>query len=359
MRNFYLIPVLLISLSCGNDTEKLTVERKDLVESVYTSLTVQPENLYDAYSAVNGLIGEIFVDEGDHVKKGDPLIQIINNAPKLNAENARLSLQLARENYSGGAAILAGIQDEIVAAVLNFKNDSVNYFRQKNLWDQKIGSKADYDAAELRYQLSSNQLNLLKSRYERTKIELETAVQQARNSYEVSLVNTADFTVKSMIDGKVYSIPGNVGELVSSIQSLAKIGSSTSFIMELLVDEVDIVKISAGQRVLISLDAYKGEVFEGRISKIYPNKDLRNQTFLVEAVFDDPPPTLYPGLSGEANIITDIRENVLVIPRDYLVEGNMVKTSEGLNEVEPGVSNLDEVEILSGISEGTVIYKPD
>ena len=162
----YIIALLLIT-SCANNKEKLTVERTDLIESVYTSLTVQPDSLYEAFSVVSGIVDEVFVEEGDTVIKGYDLVQIINNAPKLNAENARLSLELARENYSGGAAILSGILDEINAAELQCKNDSINFYRQKNLWDQNIGSKAEYDSKELKYELSSNTLKLLKSRYHR------------------------------------------------------------------------------------------------------------------------------------------------------------------------------------------------
>ncbi len=84
--------------------------------------------------------------------------------------------------------------------------------------------------------------------------------------------------------------------------------AATDFIIEMLVDEVDIVKISINQKVIISLDAYKGEIFTGKVSKIYPKKDERNQTFTVEAVFDEAPIKLYPGLSGESNIIISAKK---------------------------------------------------
>ncbi|MBT8252362.1 MAG: efflux RND transporter periplasmic adaptor subunit [Bacteroidia bacterium] len=356
---YTLILLGFLIASCSKDDGKITPKRIDLVESVYTSVTIQPDSLYDAHSVVGGIIEKIFVEEGDSVTTGQALIQIINSAPKLNSENARLSLQLARENYSGGATILSGIEDEILAANLRFKNDSINFFRQKNLWDQNIGSKAEYDTKKLNYELSSNALKLLKSRYDRTKRELETAVRQAENNYRSTLINTTDFTVKSKINGLVYALPKNQGELVTTLEPLAVIGSSTDFVIELLVDEVDIVKIVEGQRVLITLDAYSGEVFEAKISKILPNKDRRNQTFTVEALFEDPPIVLYPGLSGEANIITNIKRDVLTIPKSYLVNSNQVKTVDGLITLELGAENLDTVEVISGLEEGTIIYLPD
>ena len=350
---------LIICLSCANDDQKITPERQNMAESVYASLTVQPDSMYQVYSAVAGILENNVVEEGDLVTKGTPLLQIINTAPKLNKDNARLALDLARENYQGNAAVLKGIEDEIQAAQLQFHNDSVNFFRQKNLWEQNIGSKVDFDSKKLQYELSSNKLSLLESRLDRTRNELLSTLRQAENNYQSALVNTQDFTVESKINGKVYALYKNRGELVNSAEPLAAVGSASDFILELLVDEVDIVKVSIGQKVIIVLDAYGDQVFDGRVSKILPKKDERNQTFKVEALFNNLPDKLFPGLSGEANIIVAEREMVLTIPVDYLVDGNQVRTEDGLITVEVGIQNLEIVEIRSGIDENTMIYKPE
>jgi len=121
--------------------------------------------------------------------------------------------------------------------------------------------------------------------------------------------------------------------------------------------EVDIIRISKQQQVIINLDAYQDQVFTGKVTKIYPKKDERNQTFKVEATFDTPPKTLYPGLSGEANIIIAKKENVLTIPKNYINNDNKVKTENGFVQVVIGLQNLEFVEILSGITKETYIYK--
>jgi len=107
------------------------------------------------------------------------------------------------------------------------------------------------------------------------------------------------------------------------------------------------------------LDAYSDTVFQASIRKISPSKDLRTQTFLIEAIFEHPPDRLYAGLSGEANIIVAERENVLSIPLSYLVEGNKVLGDDGLIEVETGLRNLERVEIRSGLNETTRIRRPE
>ena len=358
MKSVYLIIISLFFISCSNQQYKLLPESRDLAESVYTSVIIQPDSLYQVYAIVAGILDNNLVEEGALVSKNDPLLQIINNTPLLNTQNAKYSLDLARENYNGKAAILGGIKDEITAAILTYKNDSINFFRQKNLWEQNIGSKVDFDTKKLNYQLSENNLQLLQSKYYRTENELQTAVKQAQNNYKTSLIATKDFTVRSKINGKVYALYKNAGEIITTIDPLAAVGSASDFIIEMLVDEVDIVKIVKGQKVIITLDAYTNDVFTGKVSKILPKKDERNQTFTVEALFDNAPITLYPGLSGEANIIIATKKNVLTIPLAYLIDDNSVKTDDGIVEIETGLQNMEFVEVLSGITKETYIQKP-
>ena len=358
MKNIQVLLLILV-LSCNTKNEAILPQKIDVTESVYSSVTVQPDSLYQAYATVGGLLDKNLVDEGDAVTKGQPIVQIINNTPQLNTQNAKLSLELARQNYRGNAAVLKGIEDEIEAAMLQFRNDSINYFRQKNLWEQNIGAKATYDAKKLNYELSQKNLEQLKRRYDRTKNELRTALEQAENSYQASLINTGDFTIESKINGKVYALYKNPGEIVNTMEPVAAVGSSDAFVIEMLVDEVDIVKVSKGHKVLITLDAYNNKVFTGKVSKIYPKKDERNQTFMVEAVFDDAPEVLYPGLSGEANIVIAQKENVLTIPKSYLIEENKVQTENGIKEITLGIESIEKVEVVSGIDENTKIYKPE
>ena len=350
--------LLILISSCKNDEDKILPQMQNLAESVYSSIIIQPDSLYQVYSVVSGILEDNLVEEGQEIKKEESIIQITNNAPKLNTEKAKLALDLARENYNGRAAVLKGIRDEIESASLKYKNDSINFYRQKNLWAQNIGSKIEYDAKELSYKLSKNNLKLLNSKYERTKNELSTTIKQAENSYKTSLINTADFTIKSKINGRVYALYKNKGELITIMEPIAAIGSANNFIIEMLIDEVDIVKIEIGQKVVVSLDAYKNEIFLAKVSKILPKKDLRNQTFTIEAIFTKSPNKLYSGLSGEANISVNEKDNVLTIPKAYLISNSQVKTDKGLIDVKTGLENLEYVEILEGIDSKTFIYKP-
>lgn len=359
MKIIRLISLLLTIISCSNKSDKILPEHRDLTESVYSSVTIQPDSLYEVYAIVAGIIDKNFVEEDNNVLKNQKLIQIINNTPKLNTQNAKFSLELAKENYMGSAAILSSIKDEIASAKLKFKNDSINYFRQKNLWEQNIGAKVEYDTKKLNYELSENNYKATIKKYNRTKNELQTVIKQAENNYQTAQINTKDFTVKSKINGKVYALYKEPGEIVTTMEPLASIGSATHFVINMLVDEVDIVSISKNQDVIINLDAYNGNIFKGYVSKIYPKKDERNQTFKVEAIFENPPNILYPGLSGEANIIISKKNSILTIPKTYLIDGNKVKTDDGLITITTGLQSMEYVEVKSGITKDTYIYKPE
>jgi HlyD family secretion protein len=359
MKVWKFMSILLVIMSCSGKQDGILPKEQNLTESVYSSATIQPDSLYQVYASVSGILDAVLVEEGDLVSENDPLFQIINNARKLNTQNAKFVLDLARQNYYGDAAILNSIEEEITAANLNYKNDSINYFRQKKLWDQRIGSKVQYDTKKLNYELASNQLNVLENKYRRTKNELQTTVKRAQNQYETASISAEDFTVNSKMNGKIYAIYKEPGEIVTSVEPLAVIGSAKRFIIELLVDEVDIVQIAKEQDVLIQLEAYKSRIFKAKIFKIYPKKDERNQTFKVEAIFLNSPETLYPGLSGEANIIIAKKEKVLTLPKAYVIDDNKVKTDEGFVTVTTGLQNMDYIEILSGITKDTYVYKQD
>lgn len=355
----WIVTIAIVFNACEKKETTVKPVVGTITKSVYVSVTVQPDSLYEVFASVNGILESNLVSESTLVQKGTSLFQITNSNPKLNSENARLAYDLAQKNYSGNTAALLAIENEIKAARLNLQNDSINYYRQKNLWEQQIGSKAQLDAKQLAFELSTNTVATLQSKYERTKNELQTQLNQAANTYKNSVITTQDYTISSKMNGKVYALFKNPGEVVNPQQPLGLVGSKDKFLLEMLVDEVDIVAISKEQKVVVALDAYPDQIFIAHVTKIYPNKDERNQTFKVEAIFSDAPNTLYPGLSGEGNIIVKIKEDVLIIPRDYLFGNNKVKTASGVVEVTTGLQTQDQIEIVSGITAETILLKPD
>ena len=355
---FYILLLLFFLGSCKEKAVRIKPDLRSMTESVYASATVQSKDLYQVYPGANGLIETLFIEEGQQVRKGQKLAQIVNLNPHINTENARLNMELAKENYDGSVAILTGIMDEIQAAKLKLSTDSINYIRQKRLWEKSIGSKLEYNNRKLTYDLSINTLQSLEKKYQRTKTELATKVKLAENQLKSSQISKNDFVIRAKMDGIVYALFKESGEAISMQEPLATIGHQNDFIVEMEVDEMDITKLQTGQKVLINLDAYNGQVFDAQLIKIYPQKELKTQTFKVESVFNNPPKVLYPGLSGEANIVIAEAKNVLTIPLDYLVDHHQVKTEKELIEVKIGLKNMERVEIISGIDTSIYLLKP-
>ena len=198
----------------------------------------------------------------------------------------------------------------------------------------------------------------MRSSLKETDRELRNQLKLSKNELDRALSRLGDYSIRSRINGKVYSLLNNEGELVNAQQAFAEIGMRNTFVLKLLVDEVDITKVKLGQRTLITLDAFADTVFEAEITKIYPSKNEQTQTFMVEATFVSLPEGLYNGLAGEANIITAQSENVLVIPSEYLFEGNKVKTKKGAVTVTIGKRNMEWLEITSGLDTNSVLLNP-
>ncbi len=79
--------------ACKRDPDGINPKITSLTESVYSSVTIQPDSLYEVHSTVSGILDQTFVTEGELVLAGSPLVQITNTMPELNAQNAKIVFQ--------------------------------------------------------------------------------------------------------------------------------------------------------------------------------------------------------------------------------------------------------------------------
>jgi len=343
--------------ACKKQPEKTQPTLEKITESVYASGIIKSKNQYQVFSTVGGLIQKIVVKEGDLVKKGDALFIVENETSKLNAENAKLSVDFADWNTRGER--LNEAKGGIETAKSKMLNDSILLVRQRGLWAQQIGSKVELEQRELAYISSLNSYEATRSRYKDLQKQLEFAAAQSKKLLSISKNIAQDYVVRSQTDGRVYSISKEVGEIVGAQSPVAIIGAADDFVAELQIDENDIVRLKPGQRVLLTLDSYKGQVFEAEVSQIDPIMNERSRTFTIEAVFIKKPPVLYPNLSTEANIVIQTKENALTIPRSYLLGDSVViLENKATRKVETGLKDYQKAEILSGLEANETILKP-
>ncbi len=358
MKIRYLALLPLFLFSCQDSVETIKPAIESISQSVYASGVIKSQDQYQAYASVSGIVNQIFVIEGDTVKKGDPILTISNEVQKLNAENTRIF-----SDYNALSANQGKLNE--AASLIEFtrnkmRNDSVLFYRQKNLWEQEVGTKVDLEQRELAWQNSKNTYNSALIRYNDLKRQLNFAASQARKSLTISQTLANDYTLKSEIDGIVYNIYKLKGEIVSPQTPVAVIGSSDKFTLEMQVDENDILLVRNGQKVLVNLDSYKGKVFEAVVSRINPLMNERNKTFMVEAEFIQKPEQIYPNITFEANIIIQEKSGALLIPRTYLLKDSLVIKSGGDTVVvKTGLKDYQKVEILSGIKSDDELQKPE
>lgn len=356
----FLIKIILfvsILQSCNSKEEKTHPIIENISESVYASGIIKSKNQYQVFSTVNGLVQEILVKEGEAVKKGQPIIWITSETSKLTRENAELSANNAR--LSANLNKLNELKINIEFNESKVKNDSILLLRQKNLWKEKIGTQTELEQKELAYKntVTNYQVSIL--RYDDLKKQLNFAEKQSQNNLKISDAIFQDHTIKSEINGILYRVLKEKGEMVNTQSVLATIGDANEFEIELQVDEYDIAKIKSSQKVLLNMDSYRGQVFEARIKKINPIMDQRSRAFTIEAEFVTKPKALYPNLTTEANIIIQTKEKALTIPRSYLIDETFVKMENGeKRKVNTGLKDYEKVEILEGLSTADIITKP-
>jgi len=348
---------LLLLVSCKTSEEKTKPSLEKITESVYASGVVKSRKQYQVFSSVNGLIKEVYVNEGDLVKKGDPLFRLSDLTATLNVENARIAA--AYGSVAANADKLNEVKIEIENAKAKMENDASLVERQRNLWSQGIGTKNELDQRELAYKNSTNSYTAAKLRYKQVEKQLNLQAKQTSKAVEIYSSTMGDFTVRSEFNGRVYSVIKKQGEMATPQVALALIGEANAFTLELQVDEYDIARVKPGQKVLLSMDSYKDKNFTAVVEKINPAMNSLSKSFTIDAGFVISPPALYPNLTTEANIIIRVKDNALTIPRNYLTaDDHVILENKEKRKVTTGLKDYLKVEILSGLGPNDVIIKP-
>lgn len=357
MKKSIFLSILLLQISCGKKEEKIKVQMAPISESVYASGILKSANQYQAFATATGIIKNIFVSEGDTVLKGAAILSIENDVQHLNQDNAALAASFADMDANKGKLIDA--EQAIDLADRKYKNDSAIFARQQILWQQNIGSKTELEQRELAYQNSKAARNSARVKYADLKRQLLLNAAQSQKNLQISKSLAGDYTLRSDINGVVYSLPKKMGELVSPQTPLAIIGDAANFVLEMQVDENDIIKVHSGLPVKVMMDSYKGKVFDAVVIKIDPIMNERSKTFLVEARFVNPPTLLYPNVSFEANIVLQSKPKAMIIPRNYLINDSFVlKESGDKVAVKTGLKDYKMIEIVSGLAENDIIKMP-
>lgn len=294
------------------------VERGDIKAVVSATGTVKAVNTVGVASRVTGLITEVRVKENDMVTKGQVLVVLDDTAIK--AQVAQYQAQAA--NY---------------AAV---------YERSRKLY--AIGG-------ESAQQLDSDRTNHL----------------VAQANYNNFAAQLGYYVITAPIDGLVIGTPTAVGATVvqglNEAQTILTIADMSKMQIKVLVDESDIGKVKVGQTVSFTVDAYSDKTFSGQVTGISREATTSSNVvyYPVYVLIDATGDLLYPTMTARVTVNVGERNNVVVVPLSAVKEEKgrkyvavMIGGKAQTVPVEAGLSDDDNIEILSGLREGDRIVVP-
>jgi HlyD family secretion protein len=351
--------VATVLSACKNKNQENKPVMKFLMEAVYASGFVISKDEYEITSQVEGYVSNKLVQDGDAVKKGDPLYVIDSDQQSARNRIAYETYELASKNYRENSPVLSELKASVESTHTKMVFDSSNFIRYSNLIKSNATSRAEFDRIKLTYENSRNEYILQKSRYEKTKNQLNLEFENAKNNLVIASSEAGHYIVRSEQTGLVFMTSKDKGEMIRRGEVVAVVGKKDAFYLQLNVDELDVQRVKEGQEALVKIDAYPNKIFNAKITKVYPMVDRKLQAVRVDAVLDDQLPGWFSGLALEANIVINKKDKALVIPKTSLLPGDsvLIKTDDGEKKIKvvKGIETLDEVEIVEGLDTGKLL----
>lgn len=247
--------------------------------SVTATGTIEPVDKIEVGTQVSGIVEKIYVDFNSHVTQGQLL--------------AELDKSTLKER-------LSQCESQITSAKSALKYATQTYERTKELYQNKAATQVEYESAE-------NQL-----------VQAKTSLSNAEISYREAKVNLSYAELYAPIDGVVLSKDIEEGQTVA-----ASFSTPTLFIIakdlknmqvEADVDEADIGRVKLGQKVTFTVDAYNGEIFQGKVQEIRLQPTTTNNvvTYTVIVQAPNPEEKLFPGMTASIAIVTSSQTGILV-----------------------------------------------
>ena len=382
------------------------VDRVTIVEKVSASGTVQPVTEVKIAPEVSGEIIDLLVEEGDSVKRGQLLVKIRPDTWESQLQRAQASLSQQRANLAQAEANLNAARAAFIRAEQEFK-------RQETLWKEKVISEADWQLAKQNYTIAKTDVTAAEKGVEAARYIIQSTEASLREAQE----NFRKTSVVSPMDGVVSKLIVKKGERVVGTATMAgteMLRIADLNVMEVRVDvnENDIVRVAVGDTAIIDVDAYAStnKEFKGVVTLIANTaKDKTSPDAITEfevriLILDSSYRDLVeagnrfpfrPGMTASADIITTRKENVLAVPLAAVTTRNPNQQNQGgegdgppnrnasqgppqntpprkddepktvifvndngtakMMEVKTGISDYDNIEILSEISDSTEV----
>lgn len=343
-----LILVAVFKSRSGGDSTKVTVERailRTIMEMVSASGRVQPEVEVKISPDVSGEVVELFVKEGDQVKKGDVLARINPDIYISTMERMEATLQSSQASLANSKARLSQAKANMIQAENSFK-------RNEKLWKEGAVSQAEYEQAKSAYDVAMAENEAAEQNVSGSGFSVKSTEASLREA-EKSLKKT---TIVSPMDGTVSILKVEKGERVVGTTQMAgtemmRVARLETMEVNVDVNENDIVRVSYGDTAEIEVDAFLGRKFLGTVTEIANSANVKGEnvdqvtTFNVKVrilqssyndLIDKSRPHLSPfrpGMSATVDVFTAAAENSISVPvQSVTTREDTVKSEEPQDE---------------------------
>jgi len=353
------------------------VERGPIRSLVSTNGKVEPIQNFEAHAPIATTVKRLLVKEGDHVRKGQLLLQLDDADIRTQAARALAQVKTAQADQS--ALTTGGTQEEVLTLNSQLvKARSARDLAQRNLdayrrlQQEGAASPGEVRQAEDALQRAQADVTLLEQKQKDRYSQPETARIQAQGAEAQAAYDAAEnallkSSVRAPFDGIVYSLPVKQGAFVQDGELLLQQADLSRMLIRAFVDEPDVGRLQVGQRVEIIWDALPGRTWIGAVNTVPSTVKLRVSRNVGETtcIVDNPDLRLLPNINVGVTIVIAEHNNVLTLQRDALrideskpYVFKIVDRHVKKEPIEFSLQNLTRVEITSGLSADDVVALP-
>jgi multidrug efflux pump subunit AcrA (membrane-fusion protein) len=352
--------------------ETVVVQRGSLDRRLQLAGDIVAEATVDVFSKISGIVEKMEVEQGDRVKSQQVVAVVEREEKEAQLQEAMAALDVLKANW---AQMESGARPEEIEQAeqlvrqtrASWETSLDNYTRQKNLKGRGFVSQQRLDEAmleltrsEAEYRSAKEKLTLLKKgARQEDRDALRAQIRQAEAAVRLAGIHLRNTSIRAPISGIVSVRFVDQGALVSTTTPVLRIVAMDEIKVVVQVVGRELAHLKCGAIADIQLDAYGEEVFPGELKCISPTVDPESRTVDVEIEVDNKDHRLKPGMFARVSIVTQRRENVLLLPNDSLA-GQGAAPQVFVNEngkasrraVSLGVQGEQHVEVLRGLEAG-------
>lgn len=354
----------------------MKVQRGTISQELVVTGDVLAAARVEVFPKVEGHLREIRVEEGDHVRAGQEIASIVDDALKARVAHATAEVDALRAEW---AQMQAGARPEEIAQAVDrvesTKAELTNarhiLKRTQAMVEDGIRSTQELEdatrkitQAQAENRTAEKQLQLLRAgaRVE-VRQALQSRLQAAQETLHLARVELQNATLTASMDGLVGRRYADPGAYVTATKTpIVTLVAMDTVKIRVPISERDFGRVRPGLTAHIRVDAYPGEVFEGTVKRLSPIINAASRSGEAEISIVNPDYRLKPGMFAKVALLLEQRQEVVVIPRDALQVNRkgaaVFVVQDGKahrQEVVTGLQTDTQVEVLNGLGPGTEI----